>query len=375
MTDNNKKEHGEKHSCGALSEHKHHDHGKATACHDKKRFDWILWGSIIGVVIFYVIGWQFHHEIEGIVWLKTMAHTVHSMMNTIWWGLVIGFIMVGILSKVPREFVMSILGTGGKVSGIFRATFAGVLLDLCSHGILMVGTKLYERGASAGQVIAFLLASPWNSFSLTLILIALIGLPWTLGFIVLSMVIAILTGIIFDLLVAKGTLPGNPNNMEMPDGFHFWADAKEGLKNTTYDRAFFKEMMVAGVSESRMVLRWLLFGVMLAAVLRAVLDVETFEQYFGPTLLGLSLTILFATILEVCSEGSTPIAADIMNRAGAPGNGFAFLMAGVSTDYTEVMVIKDTTKSWKIALFIPLVSLPQVILVAWIINTITLAGY
>ena len=87
-------------------------------------------------------------------------------------------------------------------------------------------------------------------------------------------------------------------------------------------------------------------------------------------MLGLSLTILFATILEVCSEGSTPIAADIMNRAGAPGNGFAFLMAGVSTDYTEVMVMKDTTKSWKIALFIPLISLPQVILVAWLINMV-----
>lgn len=353
-----------------MTEHQKHQHekGDAPACHDKKRFDWILWGSLIGVAIFYIIGWQFHHAIEGITWLKTMAHTVHSMMNTIWWGLVIGFIMVGILSKVPREFIMSILGSGGKVSGIFRATFAGVLLDLCSHGILMVGTKLYERGASAGQVIAFLLASPWNSFSLTLILIALIGLPWTLGFIALSMVIAALTGIIFDLLVARGTLPGNPTNVEIPDGFRFWANAKQGLKNTTYDRAFFKDMIITGVTESRMVLRWLLFGVMLAAVLRAVIDVETFEQYFGPTLLGLSLTILFATILEICSEGSTPIAADIMNRAGAPGNGFAFLMAGVSTDYTEVMVMKDTTKSWKIALFIPLISLPQVILVAWVIN-------
>jgi uncharacterized membrane protein YraQ (UPF0718 family) len=346
-------------------------HQHSSSCHPKKkRFDWILWGSLISVTIFYIIGWQFHHDIENITWLKTMAHTVHSMMNTIWWGVLIGFAMVGVLSKVPREFVMSILGSGGKVSGVFRATFAGVLLDLCSHGILMVGTKLYERGASAGQVIAFLLASPWNSFSLTLILIALIGLPWTLAFIILSMVIAILTGIIFDLLVARGTLPANLNNVEMPDGFRFWADAKKGLKNNSYDWNFFKEMLLAGVSESRMVLRWLLFGVILAAVLRAVLDVESFEQYFGPTMLGLSLTILFATILEVCSEGSTPIAADIMNRAGAPGNGFAFLMAGVSTDYTEVMVMKDTTKSWKIALFIPLISLPQVILVAWLINMV-----
>ena len=49
-------------------------------------------------------------------------------------------------------------------------------------------------------------------------------------------------------------------------------------------------------------------------------------------------------------------------------NSFAFLMAGVSTDYTEIMVLKETTKSWKIALFLPLISLPQIVLVAWVIN-------
>ena len=49
-------------------------------------------------------------------------------------------------------------------------------------GILIVGAKLYECDANIGQVIVFLIASPWNSFSLTLILIAFIGLPWTLAF-------------------------------------------------------------------------------------------------------------------------------------------------------------------------------------------------
>ncbi len=71
----------------------------------------------------------------------------------------------------------------------------------------MVGAKLYERGASTGQVIAFLVASPWNSFSLTLVLIALIGIKWTLAFIGLSLLIAIITGLIFDWLVGRGSLP------------------------------------------------------------------------------------------------------------------------------------------------------------------------
>ena len=55
--------------------------------------------------------------------------------------------------------------------------------------------------------MAFLIASPWNSFSLTLILIALIGLPWTLAFIALSMFIAILTGLLFEALVRRAVWP------------------------------------------------------------------------------------------------------------------------------------------------------------------------
>jgi len=294
-------------------------------------------------------------------------------MNTIWWGLMIGIIMVAVLSKIPREFVMSILGKGGGLRGILRATLGGVLLDLCSHGILMVGAKLYERGASAGQLVAFLVASPWNSFSLTLVLITLIGLPWTLGFIGLSLVIAIISGLIFEWLVERGTLPKNPHKVDLPKDFNFWKQAITGLKTTNYSWAFFKDMFFKGLSESRMVLRWILFGVILAGLVRAFVDTGTFETYFGPTLMGLGLTVVVATIMEVCSEGSAPIAADILTRAEAPGNSFAFLMTGVSTDYTEIMVIKETTTSWKTSLFLPLVTLPQVISVAWIINLSTIA--
>jgi uncharacterized membrane protein YraQ (UPF0718 family) len=232
----------------------------------------------------------------------------------------------------------------------------------------MVATKLYERGASAGQVIAFLLASPWNSFALTLVLIGLIGLKWTIAFVVLSMVIALITGWIFDRLVALQILPPNHNKISQPENFKFWQEAKARMKTTNFNFDFFKTMVISGIKDSKMVVRWLLFGILLAAILRAALDPSQFEQFFGPTLIGLLATVLVATVLEVCSEGSAPIAADILNRANAPGNGFAFLMAGVATDYTEIMILRDTAKSWKFALFLPLITVPQVLLVAWLIN-------
>ena len=350
-------------SCEIHEEHQ--THGGA------KKIDWLLWVSGISIFVAYLVHWQAAELVADVPWLHELTHSIFELMNTIWWGVLIGILMIAVLGRVPREFVMSALGTKSGSGGIVRATIAGVLLDLCSHGVLMVGAKLYERGASTGQVIAFLVSSPWNSLSLTLILIALIGMPWTIAFVVFSMIIAIITGILFDRFVAKGVLPANPNILDLPAEFRFWREANRRSRELRITGPYIAETLLAGIKESRMVLRWILFGVVLASLVRAFVSPEMFETFFGPTLLGLGVTIIVATILEVCSEGSTPIAADILTRAGAPGNSFAFLMGGVATDYTEIMILKDTTQSWRIALFLPLITLPQVILLGWLINVFT----
>ncbi len=363
--DKSKNQHGNEQEQG----HKKHSPSCCDTSHSKP--DYLLWVSGIIVSVLYLQIGFFEQTATFADWYQTLSTSVYELMNTIWIGIVLGILMVALLSKIPREFVMSILGTNNGFTGILRATAAGVLLDLCSHGILMVGAKLYERGASIGQVMAFLVASPWNSFSLTLVLITLVGFSWTLAFILLSMVIAIVVGVVFDALVKNGTLPGNKNDTKLPADFQFWPEAKKQFSAVNFSATFFKEMVLSGIKESRMVVRWILFGVLLAGLIRAFVSPEHFGTYFGPTLAGLGLTVLVATIIEVCSEGSTPIAADLLTRAKAPGNSFAFLMTGVSTDYTEIMVLKETTKSWKIALFLPLITVPQVILIAWVMNAFT----
>lgn len=343
---------------------------KPAGCCDKPaKRDGLLWGSLVCVVVLYGV------HVSGLTdagSLHKAAHGVFELMNTMAWGLAFGIVMVALLAKVPREWVMAVLGTNTGFKGLLRATAAGVLLDLCSHGILLIGAKLYERGASLGQVMAFLIASPWNSFSLTLIMIALIGLGWTLTFIALSVVVALVAGTLFDGCVAKNILPPNPNTQEADPDFVLLPAVVAAFKNIKPSFKGLGRFLLGGIKESRMVVRWLLFGVLLATAIRVFVPEGAFGTYFGPTLLGLTVTLVVATVLEVCSEGSTPIAADIFTRAGAPGNSFAFLMAGVATDYTEVMVIKSTTGSWKVALFLPLLVLPQVIVLAVLLNATVL---
>ena len=285
-------------------------------------------------------------------------------------GIVIGIVFIGLLGQIPREFIIALLGKKSGFSGVFRATLAGVLLDLCSHGILMVGSKLYERGASLGQVMAFLIASPWNSISLTLILWALIGFKWMMTFLIASMCIGVISGLIFEFLVKSKKLPDNPNRVSIPDDFKLIPETKSALKKFNFSSRWFFKMLIQGLKDSRMVLRWIFLGIILAASIRTFVSLDLFQTYFGPTLVGIGLTLIVATILEVCSEGTVPVAADLLTRANAPGNSFTFLMAGVATDYTEIMVLKETTGKWIIPLFLPLVTLPQILLLGFIFNHI-----
>jgi hypothetical protein len=61
----------------------------------------------------------------------------------------------------------------------------------------------------------------------------------------------------------------------------------------------------------------------------------------------------------------------LLSRAHAPGNAFVFLMAGAATDYTEIASLRQTTRSWKATLGLPLISTPQVLVIGWLIQRLS----
>ncbi|MBU2251412.1 MAG: permease, partial [Candidatus Omnitrophica bacterium] len=118
-----------------------------------------------------------------------------------------------------------------------------------------------------------------------------------------------------------------------------------------------------------MVLWWILIGTGLASLAGAYIPSTVFNNYMGPTLLGLLVTLLVATVIEVCSEGSAPMAFEIFRQTGALGNSFVFLMAGVVTDYTEIGLLWHNLGR-RVAIWMVLVSVPQVIILGFIANLI-----
>lgn len=116
-----------------------------------------------------------------------------------------------------------------------------------------------------------------------------------------------------------------------------------------------------------MVMWWMFIGMLMASFARAFIPQEFFIKYIGASLLGMVVTLVLATIIEVCSEGSAPMAFEIFNQTGAFGNAMTFLMAGVTTDYTEIGLIW-TNIGKKAAIWIPVITVPQILILGYLFN-------
>jgi uncharacterized protein len=291
--------------------------------------------------------------------LSRLNKSLVSYINTVWWAVLLGFFFAGLIDYfVPEGFVYRFLGKRKKRT-IITAVLAGFLMSACSHGILAISMQLYKKGAGIPAVIAFLLASPWANLPVTILLFSFFG--WkAFVFIGSAMLIALITGYIFMFLEKAGlTERSRPFDENEP---YEWANIKNfRLKDSI------KGVLNGSVSMVDMILWWLLIGLLLASLIGAFVPAHIFSHYLGPTVPGLLLTLLFATIIEVCSEGSAPIAFEIFQKTGAMGNPFVFLMAGVATDYTEIGLIW-TTIGKKTAIWLPIVTVPQIILFGVLFN-------
>ena len=163
-----------------------------------------------------------------------------------------------------------------------------------------------------------------------------------------------------------GWVESNQQLVGLQTGVSFWQDWKErlGRRSLTIDQ-WRKDVrgVVHGFGHlSEMIVWWLLVGMAIASIMGAYIPHAIFHQYLGPSVLGMAATLALATIMEVCSEGTAPLAFELYRQTSALGNSFVFLMAGVVTDFTEIGILWHNIGR-KTALWLPLLTVPQVL--AW----------
>ncbi len=302
--------------------------------------------------------------------LIPFRHSLLNYLKMIGWPIALGFLLGGVIEYyVPTEYVTKYLARTHKRT-IFYSVGLGFLMTACSHGILALCMELHKKGASGPAVVSFLLASPWANLPITILLIGFFGAKGVI-IILASLFVAITTGLIFQLLERRGWIERNRHSVPVADDFSISKDIVRRFRNYSFTWSRFGRD-IRGITNgiidlTQMVLWWVLLGVLLASLVSALIPHQFFHRFFGPSVAGLVLTMLAATIFEVCSEGTSPLAFELYKQTGALGNSFAFLMGGVVTDYTEVGLIWVNVGR-KTALWMLMITIPQVLILGWLFN-------
>ncbi|MBI4357909.1 MAG: permease [Candidatus Omnitrophica bacterium] len=343
-----------------------HDH----ACHAKgevrRKRSWVLKPLFIVAsvtVIFLLLSFVFSV-------FQAFRISLLEYVRILWFPLLLGFLVGGLIDYyIPREYISKLLARKNKRT-IFLSAGLGFLASACSHGVLALSIELHKKGASGPSVVSFLLASPWANLTITFVLIGFFG--WRGIFIIFAALwVAIVTGLVFQFLDRKGWIETNKNTTSFASDFSIRKDLAARFRSYHFSpnqilqdlRGIWK-----GTYElADMILWWILLGIVLASLISAFVPPHVFDRFLGPSLFGLFMTLVIATVLEICSEGTSPLAFEIYKQTGAFGNAFAFLMGGVVTDYTEIglvwMNLGKRTALWMLA-----VTLPQVFLLGWLFN-------
>lgn len=273
---------------------------------------------------------------------------------------------------IPLRYVRYFLARQKKRT-IGFALVLGVLMSVCSHGILAISMELYKKGASVPAVMAFLMASPWANFPMTILLITFFGLKGIV-FILAAVMVAGVTGLLFQVIEKQGWVaPKYPPDEQLPEvtTVSFWTDIKAARTDTDWSIRGWSAHIRASLSGSWRLMQmtggWLLIGAVIAAVTRYGVPSQVFHDWLGPSLTGMLATMGLASVIEVCSEGSAPMAFEIYHQTGAFGNVFVFLLAGVATDYTEIGLIWSTIGP-RPAIWLPLISVPLILAIGLLFN-------
>lgn len=318
--------------------------------------------------------------ILGILFLINLSYFIPRLVpfresffmyfREIWWAVLLGFLIGGLIDRfIPREYVVALLAKPKKRTILYSVSF-GFLMSACSHGILALSIELHKKGASVPTVVSFLLASPWANLPITFMLIGFFGLK-ALYIIAGALAIAFITGMVFQFLDKKNLIEKNKNTILLSEDFSVSKNIQSRFRayswSTQQVSEDVREVLKGAFILADMVLWWLLLGIVISSLASTFIPGEIFRQYMGPSLLGLLATLGLAMVMEVCSEGTAPLAFELYKQTGAFGNAFVFLMAGVVTDYTEIGLIWSNIGR-KAALWLPVIAVPQALILGIIAN-------
>ena len=295
------------------------------------------------------------------------------MAYEVWWALVLGFAISGIVQAwVPRERIQATLSGGGP-RPIAWATGLGAASSSCSYAAIAIAKSLFQKGASAASALAFQFASTNLVWELGLVLWVLIGWQFTLAEYVGGLIMIVLMSVLLRAFVSPRLEERARAHAQAADAGHQHdhghAGAEQpGWRERLLSSSSWTEVAANFRGDWQMLWKEISIGFLLAGFI-GLLGNDFFNGLFisgAPGWLNALENVivgpLIAVLSFVCSVGNIPLAAVLWSG----GISFAGVMAFIFADLIVLPIVLAYRKyyGWTFTLRIVALMLLTMILAA-----------
>ena len=271
---------------------------------------------------------------------------LESVLNTLLelspWFL-LGMLVAGLLHvALPRDFIKRQLH--GRW-GVLKAVALGVPLPLCSCGVIPTGLGLKRDGASNGASLGFLISTPQTGVDSILVSASFLGWPFALFKVLAAATTGLIGGWISDRVPEAPAIEGEPTGA-------FEADDRDATSDNDAPRGP-RALFSHAHSLLATIWRWLVFGIVVSALIDTYLPIGTLNVFADLGPLGAGFAVLLISLpLYVCATASVPIAAAMVANGMPVGAALVFLMAGPATNVATIGAIYRGFGSRQLAVYL-----------------------
>lgn len=298
-----------------------------------------------------------------------------STLTTIFLGIIIegvpylilGTLASGLLEVYFNQDDLHRLIPRNPLGGAIVGAMLGMFFPVCECGSVPLARRLFKKGLPVSVGVSFLLAAPVMNPIVIASTAAAFGWGKVLVLrVVLSVLIAIITGLIF-------ATQQHPERLLNPSAWATIRGGSEALPLTETIpfvrpslRAGLPKVMEIAVDEFFEMGRFLVAGSLIAAVVQTVVPQSFLLQVStGPVLSVLAMMAL-AVILSICSTVDAFIALAFANTF-TTGSVLAFLVFGPMVDFKSTLLFLQVFKP-KAVLYLILLPMAMTILFAVFMN-------
>ena len=287
--------------------------------------------------------------------------------------LLLGFFIAGLLRTfVPRTVYSKHLAPRNMKS-VVKAAAIGVPLPLCSCGVIPTAVGLRKEGASHGACTSFLIATPQTGVDSIAATYSLMGLPFAIVRPIAALFTAMFGGWLVnkyaredEKLSAAAAEAGEHDHCgcghdhdghehcgcshehdghehcgcgHEHDGHDHCGCAHEHEHHATFWEKLKGALDYAFVDMMQDVGKWLVIGLLIAALITVAVPNEWLAALHDYKLLNMLIVLAVAIPMYVCATGSIPIAVSLMAKGLTPGAALVLLMAGPAVNSASMLVI------------------------------------